>query len=155
MKIRIVALGQRMAAWVDDAIADYAQRMPRGYAVELVEIKPAARERGRPVAQLLELEAQRIEASVGGRRLIACDERGRDWTTRDLAQRLQRWHDHGEDVAFVVGSADGLAPRVRARADTVLSVSAFTLPHALVRVLLAEQLYRAASLIAGHPYHRE
>jgi 23S rRNA (pseudouridine1915-N3)-methyltransferase len=147
--------GQRMPAWVDEAFADYARRLPRDYAVELVELKPAPRDRGRSVEQLLDAEAERIEANIESQRVIACDERGRAWTTRDLAQRLARWHDASDDVAFVIGSADGLAPRVRARADTVLSVSAFTLPHPLVRVLLVEQVYRAVSLMAGHPYHRE
>ena len=155
MRIRIVALGQRMPAWVDAAFADYAKRLPRDYAVELVELKPAARGRGRSVAQMLDDEAQRIAAGVQGRRVIALDERGRAWSTHDFAQRLCAFHDDGQDIAFVIGSADGLAPQVRADADAVLSVSAFTLPHALVRVLLVEQVYRAVSLIGGHPYHRE
>jgi len=155
MRIRIVALGQRMPAWVDAAFADYAKRLPRDYAVELVELKPAARGRGRSFAQMLDDEAQRIAAGVQGRRVIALDERGRAWSTHDFAQRLRAFHDDGQDIAFVIGSADGLAPQVRADADAVLSVSAFTLPHALVRVLLVEQVYRAVSLIGGHPYHRE
>ncbi|HEY1325824.1 MAG TPA: 23S rRNA (pseudouridine(1915)-N(3))-methyltransferase RlmH [Casimicrobiaceae bacterium] len=155
MRIRIVALGQRMPAWVDAGFSDYARRLPRDYAVDLVELKPAARDRGRTVEQILEAEAERIEATVAGDRLIACDERGRAWTTHDFAGRLRGWHDEAQDVAFAIGSADGLSPRVRARADAVLSLSAFTLPHALVRVLLVEQVYRAVTLIGGHPYHRE
>jgi 23S rRNA (pseudouridine1915-N3)-methyltransferase len=153
--MRIVALGQRMPGWVDAAFSDYARRLPRDYAVELVELKPAPRAGGRSVERILEEEAGRIDASLLGHRVIALDERGAAWSTRDLAQRLRRFHDDGEDIAFVIGSADGLAPRVRERADIVLSVSAFTLPHALVRVLLVEQVYRAVSLIGGHPYHRE
>jgi 23S rRNA (pseudouridine1915-N3)-methyltransferase len=155
LKIRIVALGGRMPAWVDAAFADYVKRMPRDYAVGLVEIKPAPRNEGRPVQQMLEVEAARIEQACANHRLIACDERGRAWSTRALADALQQWHDGGDDIAFVIGSADGLAPRIRERADLQLSLSSFTLPHGLVRVMLAEQLYRAVSLVTGHPYHRE
>jgi 23S rRNA (pseudouridine1915-N3)-methyltransferase len=155
MRLRIVALGHRMPAWVDQAYADYAKRLPREYALELTEQKPAPRDRGRTVEQILELEAERILAACTGFRMVVCDERGGAWSTRDLATHLTRWRDGAESVAFVIGSADGLAPRVRAAASHVLSLSAFTLPHALVRILLVEQVYRAASLIAGHPYHRE
>jgi 23S rRNA (pseudouridine1915-N3)-methyltransferase len=155
MRLRLCALGQRMPAWVDEAYADYARRLPRDYALDLVELKPAPRDRGRSVEQLLAAEAERIAAACAGFRVVACDERGAAWTTRQLATHLLRWHDAGDDVAFVVGSADGLAPQVRDDAHAIVSLSAMTLPHALVRVLLAEQLYRAVSLNAGHPYHRE
>jgi 23S rRNA (pseudouridine1915-N3)-methyltransferase len=155
MRIRIVALGGRMPSWVDAAVTDYTRRMPRDYAVEVVELKPAPRSDGRPVDQLLEQEAQRIEQACAGHRTIACDERGRAWSTRELAEALRRWHDDGERVAFVIGSADGLAERIRQGATAVLSLSSFTFPHALARVVLAEQLYRAVSLATGHPYHRE
>ena len=155
LKLRIVALGGRMPAWVDDAFADYTRRMPRDYAVELVELKPAPRTQGRPIDQLLELEAARIEQSCADYRMVACDERGRAWSTRDLADAVRRWHDEDERIAFVIGSADGLAERIRTRASMLLSLSALTLPHALARVVLAEQLYRAVSLSTGHPYHRE
>ena len=155
MKLRIVALGARMPAWVAAGYADYAKRLPRDYTVELVELKPAPRGRGRSAGQILEAEAQRIDGACEGCRLIACDERGRAWTTRELARELSRWHDDAESVAFVIGSADGLAQRIRIRASTLLSLSALTLPHALVRIVLIEQIYRAVSLIGGHPYHRE
>jgi len=144
-----------MPQWVDEGFADYVKRMPRGYPVELVELKPASRTEGRSVEQILDQEATRIEQSCAGHRMIACDERGRAWTTRDFADALVRWHDEGERVAFVIGSADGLSERVRAGASMLLSLSSLTLPHGLVRVLVAEQLYRAVSLASGHPYHRE
>jgi len=155
MRLRIVALGHRMPAWVTEAVADYTKRLPREFAFELVEIKPAPRDRGRTVPQLLADEARRIAASCEGARIIALDERGTAWTTRTLAERLQRWRGESADVAFVIGSADGLDPDFKRKADTILAVSAMTLPHGLIRVVLAEQLYRAASLNAGHPYHRE
>jgi 23S rRNA (pseudouridine1915-N3)-methyltransferase len=155
MRLRLCALGHRMPGWVDEAYADYARRLSRDYPLDLVELKPAPRDRGRTVAQLLDSEAERIAAACAGYRVVACDERGSAWTTRDLATRLARWRDDADSVAFVIGSADGLAASVRDGAHAVVSLSALTLPHALVRVLLVEQLYRAASLNAGHPYHRE
>jgi 23S rRNA (pseudouridine1915-N3)-methyltransferase len=155
VKIRIAALGGRMPAWVDEGFAEYVKRMPRDYAVELVEVKPASRTEGRSVEQILDQEASRIEQACAGHLMIACDERGRAWSTRDLADALVRWHDEGERIAFVIGSADGLSERVRRSAAILLALSALTLPHGLVRIVLAEQLYRAVSLASGHPYHRE
>ncbi len=153
MKLAIVALGTRMPAWVDAGVDEYVRRMPRDWTVEVVELKAVPRG-GRGVADILALEAERIFAAVGRARLVALDERGAAWSSDAFARKLGAWHDHAEDVAFVIGSADGLAPVVRERAAAVLQLSPFTLPHGLVRVLLAEQLYRAWSLCSGHPYHR-
>ena len=144
-----------MPAWVADGYADYAKRIPRDYALDLVELKPEPRDRGKPVAQILASEAMRIRAACEGFRVIALDERGKSWSTRDLADRLARWRDDAQDAAFVIGSADGLDAALKSEARDVVALSSLTLPHALVRVLLAEQLYRAVSLLAGHPYHRE
>ncbi len=155
MKLSIVALGHRMPAWVGAGYTEYAKRMPRDTPLQLVELKPEPRDRGRTVAQLLAAEAPRIRAACADATMVALDERGKPWTTRMLAQRLQRWRDSGSDVAFVIGSADGLDPAIRDDAAVVVALSALTLPHAMVRVLLAEQLYRAVSLNAGHPYHRD
>ena len=155
MKLRVVALGHRMPAWVAAGWDDYARRMPREFALELVELKPEPRDRGKTVAQMLAAEALRIAAACKDARVVALDERGQPWTTRELADRLARWRDDARDVAFVIGSADGLAESVKRDAAAVVALSALTLPHGLVRVLVAEQLYRAASLLAGHPYHRE
>ncbi|MEP7182202.1 MAG: 23S rRNA (pseudouridine(1915)-N(3))-methyltransferase RlmH [Betaproteobacteria bacterium] len=155
MKIRVVALGHRMPAWVAAGWDDYARRLPREYALELVPLKPEPRDRGKPVAQLLAAEAKRIDTACAGAVVVALDERGAPWTTRALADHLARWRDDGRDVAFVIGSADGLDPDLKRRAAARVALSALTLPHGLVRVLVAEQLYRAASLLSGHPYHRE
>jgi 23S rRNA (pseudouridine1915-N3)-methyltransferase len=152
MKLSIIACGVRMPAWVDAAFDDYVKRMPRDWPVSLIAIKPAPRER--TLAQILAHEGARILAASEGATLIALDERGETWSTAAFAQRLARWHDSATDVAFAIGSADGLDATVKARAAHVLRLSAFTLPHGLARVLLAEQLYRAWSVIAGHPYHR-
>ncbi len=122
--------------------------------LELVQVPPAARKQ-LPPERVRALEGERLLGRVGTRDvLIALDERGGLWSTADLAERLSDWRMQGNDVAFLIGGADGLADVCRDRADAVLSLSAMTLPHALVRVVLAEQLYRAWSLLSGHPYHR-
>jgi 23S rRNA (pseudouridine1915-N3)-methyltransferase len=155
MILRVLALGRRVPAWVDAGFAEYAKRMPREMPVELIELKPEPRERGRSAAQILAAEAARVLAAAGADRIVALDRRGSAWTTRQLAERLQRWRVAGGNVAFAIGSADGLDRDLQAAATVRLALSAMTLPHGLARVLLAEQLYRAASLLAGHPYHRE
>jgi 23S rRNA (pseudouridine1915-N3)-methyltransferase len=155
MKIRIVAIGHRMPAWVAAGFDDYARRLPREFALELVELKPEPRDRGRSVEQMLAAEAGRIAAASKGCHVVALDERGERWTTARLAKTLRDWRDGALPVAFVIGSADGLAEPVKRNAKVIMSLSALTLPHGLVRVLLAEQIYRATSLARGHPYHRE
>ena len=143
-----------MPAWTDAAVEDYLRRLPREFAIELVEIKPEPRNRGRSVAQMLAAEARRIAAATEGWRTVALDEHGEAWTTVRLATRLREWRDRTESVAFVIGSADGLAAAVKHNADVIVALSALTLAHGVARVLLAEQLYRAASMLGGHPYHR-
>jgi 23S rRNA (pseudouridine1915-N3)-methyltransferase len=144
-----------MAGWVAAGFDDYANRLPRDWTLELVELKPEPRARGKTAAQMLAAEASRIAAACSGFRTIALDERGAAWSTRDFATHLRGWRDAGHDIAFVVGSADGLHADIKMHAAAVVSLSAMTLPHGLVRVLLAEQIYRAYSLLAGHPYHRD
>jgi 23S rRNA (pseudouridine1915-N3)-methyltransferase len=155
VKIAIVALGHRMPDWVAAGYRDYASRLPRDWPLALVELKPEPRDRGRSVPQLLEAESRRLDAACAGSTVVALDERGAPWTTRELASKLERWRESTGALSFVIGSADGLDDGFKERAAARLSLSALTLPHALVRVVLAEQLYRAASLVAGHPYHRE
>ncbi len=155
MKIRIVALGHRMPAWATAGFDDYARRLPREFALELVELKPEARDRGRSVEQMLAAEARRIAAASKGYHVVALDEGGERWNTARFAQALSDWRNRALQVAFVIGSADGLAESVKRDANVVMSLSALTLPHGLARVLLAEQIYRATSLARGHPYHRE
>ena len=154
MKLRVVALGHRMPAWVAAGWDDYARRMPREFALELTALKPEPRD-GKPTERVLAAEATRIAAACRGAPMVALDERGRPWTTRELAEHLASWRETAREVIFVIGSADGLAPSMKRGAAAVVALSALTLPHGLVRVLLAEQLYRAASILTGHPYHRE
>ena len=155
MRIRIVALGQRMPAWIDAGFEEYAKRMPREYGLDLIEIKPEPRDRGKSVEQILLAEMVRIRAACADDRIVALDERGKPWTTRYIAGKLEQWRADNASVAFVIGSADGLDETFKRSAADRLAVSAMTLPHGLVRVILAEQLYRAASVVAGHPYHRD
>jgi 23S rRNA (pseudouridine1915-N3)-methyltransferase len=155
LNLRVVAFGQRMPAWVDAGWDEYARRMPKEFALTLVALKAEPRDRGRTAAQMLAAEAKRIAPACGDARVIALDERGQPWTTRVLADNLSRWRVEARDVAFVIGSADGLAESVKRDAHAIVALSALTLPHGLVRVIVAEQLYRAVSLLAGHPYHRD
>ncbi|HEX6138260.1 MAG TPA: 23S rRNA (pseudouridine(1915)-N(3))-methyltransferase RlmH [Casimicrobiaceae bacterium] len=155
MRLRVVALGHRMPGWVDAGFDGYAQRLPRDWRLELVELKPEPRERGRSIEQMLAAEASRIASACAGFRAVALDERGAAWSTRELASHLRGWQEARHDVAFVIGSADGLHADIKSHAAAVVALSAMTLPHGLVRVVLAEQIYRAASLLAGHPYHRD
>jgi len=158
MKFRIVAVGHKMPAWINSGFAEYAQRMPREARIELIELKPAARagsgEKSRQ--QWLAVEAERIRGAVPERVCkVVLDERGKAWTTAELAKGIERWKRDGMDVAFIIGGADGTERALQQEANLLLSLSPLTLPHGLCRVMLAEQLYRATALLAGHPYHRE
>ncbi len=155
MKYWLVAVGQRMPAWVDAGYAEYARRMPAGTPLQLRELRAESRGAGLDTDTVLQREAQRIEDALPAQCLrVVLDERGHHMTTLQLAEAMQSWRQLGRDVAFVVGGADGLAPRIKESADLLLRLSDLTLPHGLVRVLLAEQIYRAHSVISGHPYHR-
>lgn len=155
MKLMVCAVGTRMPAWVDTGFDDFARRMPRELPLSLTEIRPKRRS-GKPVDGLLAAEESRIRAALPPRsRIVALDERGADISTRDLAARLQRWQTDGEDVVFLIGGPDGLAAGLKRDAHESLRLSSLTLPHALVRVVLAEALYRAWSVTRNHPYHRE
>ena len=156
MRLLVAAVAARPPGWVVEGWQDYARRLPRELPLELLEIKPEPRTAGKPVEAMMAAEAQRIEAALPARcRRVALDERGEAPTTRQLADRLARWMDQGDDIAFLIGGPDGLAPALKAGAAEQLRLSSLTLPHALVRVILAETLYRAVSLLRNHPYHRE
>jgi len=156
MKLLIAAVGQRQPAWAEAAYDDFAKRFPPELKLALKPVKAEPRSSGKPAEALMAAEAQRIEAAIPkGARRVVLDERGARLTTQQLAQRLTFWLGDGRDVAFMIGGPDGLDTRLKDSADEALRLSDLTLPHAFVRVLLAEALYRAWSLTAGHPYHRE
>ena len=156
MRITVLAVGQRMPAWIQEGVREYAKRMPPEARVELVEVKAEERSAGKGAARAVELEGERLLAALPERgTLLALDERGRGFTTQGLAVMMSEWMREGANPAFAIGGADGLSEAVKARAEKLLSLSQLTLPHGMVRVLLAEQLYRAWSILARHPYHRE
>lgn len=137
------------------ACLEYAKRMPRELSLDIIEIKPEKRAAGNSTENIQLIEAKRILDAVGKDYCVALDERGAEVSTLQLADKLRDWQGHGRDVALVIGGADGLHASVKQKADWLWALSKLTLPHAMVRVLLAEQLYRAHSVISNHPYHRE
>ena len=162
MKLLVLAIGQRQPAWATEAWADFAKRLPPEMRLELLALKAEPRQGGKTAAQCMAAEAARLEGALQtlarqGRapRRIVLDERGARVGSQALAERLRAWRESGQDAAFVIGGPDGLDPTLRSSADETLRLSDLTLPHALARVLLAEALYRAHSLLVGHPYHRE
>lgn len=156
MKLVIAAVGTKMPAWVETGYAEFAKRLPRDCPLELLEVKAEPRTTGKTPAAMMAAEAERLRAALPARRrLVVLDERGDDISTRQLAERLQKWMGMGDDVAFVIGGPDGLDPALKAEAQEKIRLSSLTLPHAMVRPLLAEALYRAWSLVNNHPYHRE
>jgi len=155
MRVTILAVGDKLPGWADVATAEYLKRMPREARVDLVAVKPEKRG-GQSALTLKQAEASRLlEKLPAGCRLVALDEHGRQVTTRELADLMARWMASGQDTCLVIGGADGLAPAILEKAESTLALSRLTLPHAFARVLLAEQLYRAVSLLNNHPYHRE
>ncbi len=156
MGLQIIAVGQKLPAWMAQGFDDYARRFPRGQTVKLSEIPVARRASGQPVERLQAQEAERIRrARQPGSLLIALDERGRQWTSQEWGEQYRRWQQDHPNVDLVLGGPDGLHPELLAEAGLKLSLGRMTLPHGLARVVLIEQLYRAWSLSQGHPYHRE
>lgn len=155
MRLVVLAVGTRMPQWVQTGWQEYAQRLPADCSLELKEIKPEPRSSGKTAQQLMQAEAVRLQAALPPRALrFALDERGQDQTTAQLSARLADWRTQGRDVALIVGGPDGLDAQFKQQCDGLLRLSSLTLPHPLVRVLLAEQLYRAWAIMVNHPYHR-
>jgi 23S rRNA (pseudouridine1915-N3)-methyltransferase len=156
MRLLIAAVGLRQPAWADTAYADFAKRFPPELRLALKAVKAEPREGGKTAAQMMAAEAQRLEsAAPKGARRVVLDEAGLRLDTRQMAQALRDWQQDGRDTVFFIGGPDGLDATLKDSAETRWRLSDLTLPHALARVLLAEALYRAWSVNAGHPYHRE
>lgn len=156
MRLVLASVGHKPPAWAETAYEDFAKRFPPELRLELKAVKAEPRTSGKTPAQMMAAEAQRLEAACPkGARRVVLDERGAHLTTLQLAERLGAWQGEGRDVVLLVGGPDGLDAALKATADEALRLSDLTLPHAFVRVLLAEALYRAWSVTAGHPYHRE
>ena len=156
MNITVLAVGNKMPRWVDEAVQEYAKRFGRDVQYMLKEIKPEKRGPGVNAVQGMAAEEKRIlEALPDNAFLVVLDERGKAPTSVELAQYMQRWQQDGEHVCFVIGGADGMTDALKQKARLMLRLSSLTLPHGMVRVLLTEQLYRAVSILQNHPYHRE
>ena len=155
MRLGILAVGHKLPDWVAKGCAEYVKRMPRELPLSVTEIKPEPRG-SKTREQLLAAEKARLQAVLPGfSRIIVLDERGADLTTLKLAQRLEDWMREGGDTAFIIGGADGIDEELKQRADSMIRLSSLTLPHAMARLVLCEQLYRAVSVVRNHPYHRE
>ena len=155
MKARLIAVGERAPDWVASGFAEYRKRLSHWLPLELLEVEPGLRGKGRDPLRAMQDEGQRVLAALPKSPLVvALDGRGKAWTSEQLAQRLEHWRGQGRDLALLVGGPEGHAPEVLARADERWSLGPLTLPHMLVRLVVAEQLYRAAALLANHPYHR-
>jgi 23S rRNA (pseudouridine1915-N3)-methyltransferase len=155
MQLVIAAVGHKMPAWIETGFTEYAKRMPPDCRLVLKEIKPVDRSGSRSAETVMAMEKSRIDAAIPkGSKVVALDEHGRDLTTMQLAKNLTQWQQGGTDVTFVIGGADGLDAQFKQQADMLLRISSLTLPHGMVRVILAEQLYRAWSITQNHPYHR-
>lgn len=154
MKITVVAVGIKQPAWADSAIADYLSRFPKDWQVTVKAVKPELRA-GQSKEKIMQIEAERIRAAIPEHAvIIAMDERGRDFTTVDFSKKIASWRDSGDSLAFVIGGADGLDSQLKKEASMMLRLSSMTLPHAMARVMLVEQIYRAFSILTNHPYHR-
>ena len=155
MNIHLIAIGDKMPLWVQQGFDEYAKRLPRECAVHLIEIAQGRRGKNADIARAVRDEGQRMLAAIPkGARVVALEVNGRNWSTGQLAQQLDGWMAGGQDIALLVGGPEGLSEEARAAADQQWSLSPLTLPHPLVRVILAEQLYRAWSILRNHPYHR-
>jgi 23S rRNA (pseudouridine1915-N3)-methyltransferase len=155
MKARLVAVGERAPGWVAEGFAEYRKRLSHWLPLDLVEVEPGLRGKGRDAARAMSDEGARVLAAVPrGSLVVALDGGGRAWSSEELAQRLQHWRNGGRDLALLVGGPEGHPAEVLAAAEERWSLGPLTLPHMLVRLVVAEQLYRAAALLANHPYHR-
>lgn len=156
MHIRLLAIGDRQPGWVDDGFDAYRARLPREWRFEIVTIPTAKRARNEPADKARNAESDALLAKLNSaEKLVLLDERGKSLSSVELATQLSNWQSEGRDIAFAIGGPDGTSDACQQRAEFTLSLSRLTLPHGLARVVLAEQLYRAASVLAGHPYHRE
>lgn len=155
MKARLVAVGEKAPAWVAEGFAEYRKRLSHWLPLELAEVAPGVRGKGRDAARAVQDEGERVLAALPrAAHVVALDGRGVAWSSEQLAQRLEHWRGQGRDLALLIGGPEGHAGAVQARADEAWSLGPATLPHMLVRLVVAEQLYRAAALLANHPYHR-
>jgi len=156
MKIHLIAVGKKIPEWINTGYSEFSNRMPPELKLNLIELAPSARNKSTPIKKNIKEEGERIQTAIpSNSRLIVLDEKGKNFSSVDLSQKMESWFPMAQDIAIVIGGADGIDPIIKQQADEIWTLSSFTLPHALVRVVIAEQLYRAWSIFKGHPYHRE
>ncbi len=155
MKVKLIAVGTKMPRWVEQGYQEYAKRLPREFSLELIEIPPGNRGKNADIERAIRKEGELMMAKIQpSDHVVALEVLGKPWSTEQLAEQAERWQMSGQDVALLVGGPEGLAPECKQRANQQWSLSPLTLPHPMVRILLSEQIYRAWSVIQGHPYHR-
>jgi 23S rRNA (pseudouridine1915-N3)-methyltransferase len=156
VKIHLIAVGKKMPEWINAGYTEFSKRMPPELQINLIEITPSTRNKTTPIDKNIKEEGERIQSAIPeNSRLIVLDEKGKNFNSMALSKKMEGWLPMGQDISIVIGGADGIDPVIKKQADEKWSLSSFTLPHALVRVVVAEQLYRAWSIMKGHPYHRE
>jgi len=156
MKVHLIAVGKKMPAWINTGYAEFSKRMPPELQINLIEVTPSTRNKSTPIEKNIKEEGELIQSAIPtNSKLIVLDEKGKNFSSVDLSKKMEDWLPMGQDIVLVIGGADGIDPMIKQQADEKWSLSSFTLPHALVRVVVAEQLYRAWSILQGHPYHRE
>ncbi|MFM8233108.1 MAG: 23S rRNA (pseudouridine(1915)-N(3))-methyltransferase RlmH [Candidatus Methylopumilus sp.] len=153
MKIKIISIGNKMPAWINEAYDSYISRFNRDFTLQLIEIKPE--KKFNSIEQKKLSETEKILSHVDKEFLIVLDEKGLQFSSQELAQKLKHWSEHFKHITFIIGGADGVHKDILHKANFIWSLSKLTFPHAFVRVLIAEQLYRAQSILENHPYHRE
>lgn len=156
MRVRIIAVGNKMPSWVSQGCEEYLRRFPADFSVSFTEIAPGKRGKNADIQRILNKEGEQMLAAVGkGNRIVSLEVNGKSWTTPMLANQLEQWQMDGRDVSLLIGGPEGLAPECVTAAEQRWSLSALTLPHPMVRIIVAESLYRAWSVNQNHPYHRE
>ncbi|MFB3090030.1 MAG: 23S rRNA (pseudouridine(1915)-N(3))-methyltransferase RlmH [Gammaproteobacteria bacterium] len=156
MKIHLIAVGKKMPEWVNAGFSEFSKRMPPELQINLIEIPPSVRNKATPVEKNIKEEGERIQSAIpANSKIFVLDGKGKYFSSIELSKKMESWLPLGQDISLIIGGADGLDDRIKKNADETWSLSSFTLPHALVRVVIAEQLYRAWSILKGHPYHRE
>lgn len=155
MRLKIIAVGTKMPRWVEEGYGDYAKRLPRDFAVEVVELPLGPRGKNASIQKAITKEGEQMLAAIpAGDRVIALDVKGKPWSTQQLAENLASWRMEGDNYSLLIGGPDGLSPECLSRAHAKWSLSALTLPHPLVRIVVIEQLYRAWTILNNHPYHK-
>jgi len=156
MRIHLIAVGKKMPEWVNSGFSEFSKRMPPELQINLIEITPSVRNKTTPIEKNIKEEGERIQSAIpSNSRLIVLDEKGKNFSSVDLSKKMESWLPMGQDISIVIGGADGVDNVIKQQAVEKWSLSSLTLPHALVRVVVAEQLYRGWSILKGHPYHRE